>query len=83
MLAAQRSYPGMFSAFCSTDAEALACELVIEVEHPVLGTLIRHGPPVQFSDTPARIATSCLRGDGHHGDLWLTTGFATMRSMIL
>jgi len=57
-------FPGTFSAFCSTDAEALACELVIEVEHPVLGKLIRHGPPVQFSDTPARIATSCLRGDG-------------------
>ena len=40
-------FPGTFSAFCSTDAEALASELVVEVEHPVLGGLIRHGPPVR------------------------------------
>jgi crotonobetainyl-CoA:carnitine CoA-transferase CaiB-like acyl-CoA transferase len=56
-------YPGTFSAFCSTDVEALAAGLVVEVEHPILGRLIRHGATVRFSETPARIETSCLHGD--------------------
>ncbi len=56
-------FPGTFSAFCSTDSEALSAGLVVKVEHPVLGGLIRHGATVRFSETPARIETSCLHAD--------------------
>ena len=55
--------PGMFAAFCSNDEEARNAELVVEVQHPTLGPLLRHGAPVRFSETPARVMTSCLRGD--------------------
>ena len=57
------AYSGMFASFCSRDTEALAADLVVEVQHPTLGPLLRHGVPVHYSETPARIATSCLRGD--------------------
>ena len=56
-------YNGMFAAFCGADTEARRTGLVVEVAHPALGPLIRHGAPVKFSETPARIATSCLLGD--------------------
>ena len=52
-----------FAAFCAGDDDLRATGLVAEVEHPVLGTIVRHGAPVRFSDAPARIASSCLYGD--------------------
>jgi crotonobetainyl-CoA:carnitine CoA-transferase CaiB-like acyl-CoA transferase len=35
---------------------------VAEVEHPKFGTVLRHGPTVQLSETPCRIAPGCLNG---------------------
>jgi crotonobetainyl-CoA:carnitine CoA-transferase CaiB-like acyl-CoA transferase len=57
------AYSGMFASFCSQDGQIRAADLVVEVQHPTLGPLTRHGAPVHYSETPARIATSCLRGD--------------------
>jgi crotonobetainyl-CoA:carnitine CoA-transferase CaiB-like acyl-CoA transferase len=37
--------------------------LVVEVEHPRFGTVLRAAPPVSFSETPGRVAPSCLLGE--------------------
>jgi len=50
------------SAFTCTDEVLLETGLVAEVEHPLFGTVRRHGLPVQFSETPGRLAAGCLRG---------------------
>ena len=51
------------SAFTVMDPVMRETGLVAEIEHPTLGPLLRHGLPVQFSETPGRVGTSCLRGE--------------------
>jgi formyl-CoA transferase len=43
--------------------------LTVEVDHPVFGPIVRHGLPVALSETPGRIAPSCLRGEHTDGIL--------------
>jgi len=50
------------AVFTATDTVIRDTGLVAEIEHPTLGRLIRHGAPVQFSETPGRIAAGCVRG---------------------
>ncbi len=40
------------SEFHCTDPVMRETEMVIEVDHPILGRILRHGIPVRFSDTP-------------------------------
>jgi crotonobetainyl-CoA:carnitine CoA-transferase CaiB-like acyl-CoA transferase len=36
--------------------------LTLEFEHPLFGELVRAAPPIKFSETPARVAPPCFRG---------------------
>jgi crotonobetainyl-CoA:carnitine CoA-transferase CaiB-like acyl-CoA transferase len=62
-------YEGGQSSFTCTDPWLRESGLVVEVDHPTFGPILRHGPLVQLSRTPARIAPSGLRGD--HNDVIL------------
>ncbi len=56
-------FPDGHSAFTVTDPVMRETGLVDEIDHPLFGPLLRHGLPVQFSETPGRLGTSCLRGE--------------------
>jgi crotonobetainyl-CoA:carnitine CoA-transferase CaiB-like acyl-CoA transferase len=65
------------SEFTNTDPVLRETGLVVEVEHPIFGTVLRHGLPWQFSETPGRVAAGCtvgqhtdeiLRGAGYSAD---------------
>jgi crotonobetainyl-CoA:carnitine CoA-transferase CaiB-like acyl-CoA transferase len=51
------------SEFTCTDPELRASGLVVEVEHPRFGTILRAAPPVVLSETPGRVAPSCVLGE--------------------
>jgi crotonobetainyl-CoA:carnitine CoA-transferase CaiB-like acyl-CoA transferase len=51
-----------FSEFTCTEPRLRETSTVIEVEHPLFGKILRAGPLVRFSDTPSRVASSCLKG---------------------
>jgi len=50
------------SAFTSTDPGLRESGLTFETEHPSFGTIVREGLPVTMSETPGRLAPSCLAG---------------------
>ena len=50
------------SEFTLTDPVIRELGFVAEVEHPLLGRISRHGAPIQFSETPGRIAPGCRTG---------------------
>ena len=50
------------SEFTSTDPGLRESGLTFEIEHPSFGTLVREGFPVVMSETPGRLAPSCLTG---------------------
>ncbi len=50
------------SEFTSTDPVLKETGLVAEVDHPSFGRILRHGLPVQFSETPGRLAAGCVLG---------------------
>jgi crotonobetainyl-CoA:carnitine CoA-transferase CaiB-like acyl-CoA transferase len=56
-------------AFTSTDPVLRETGLTIEVDHPAFGSLVRAAPPVSFSETPARVAPPCVRGQHNHAIL--------------
>ncbi|WP_131744907.1 CoA transferase [Frankia sp. Cppng1_Ct_nod] len=66
------------SAFTCTDEVLRETDLVVEVEHKVFGRILRHGLPAQFSETPGRIAPSCLRGE-HNTAVLGELGYAPER----
>jgi crotonobetainyl-CoA:carnitine CoA-transferase CaiB-like acyl-CoA transferase len=51
--------PGTFFA---NDEHARANGLVIEADHPQIGTYLRHGPMIRFDRTPARCGPGSLAG---------------------
>jgi crotonobetainyl-CoA:carnitine CoA-transferase CaiB-like acyl-CoA transferase len=51
------------SEFTCTDPVLRETGLVVEVEHPKFGAILRAAPPVTFSETPGRVAPSCLLGE--------------------
>jgi crotonobetainyl-CoA:carnitine CoA-transferase CaiB-like acyl-CoA transferase len=63
------------SAFTSTDGVLFATGLTVDVDHPLFGHIRRHSPPVAFSETPGRVAPSCLRGE-HNRDILLGIGYS-------
>jgi len=64
------------SEFTCTDKVLRESGLVVEVEHPYFGPILRHAPIVTLSDTPARIAPGCMVGQ--HTEAILTElGYTT------
>jgi crotonobetainyl-CoA:carnitine CoA-transferase CaiB-like acyl-CoA transferase len=51
------------SQFTCTDPVLRETGLVVEVEHPTFGNILRAAPPVVLSETPGRVAPSCLLGE--------------------
>jgi crotonobetainyl-CoA:carnitine CoA-transferase CaiB-like acyl-CoA transferase len=48
--------------FTNTDPVLKQTGLVAEVDHPLFGRILRNGLPVQFSETPGRLAAGCILG---------------------
>jgi crotonobetainyl-CoA:carnitine CoA-transferase CaiB-like acyl-CoA transferase len=48
--------------FACTDPILREMGQVVEVEHPLFGSLLRYAPTAKFSETPARVAAGCLAG---------------------
>jgi crotonobetainyl-CoA:carnitine CoA-transferase CaiB-like acyl-CoA transferase len=55
-------FPDGHPAFIATDEVMLETGLAADVEHPLFGTIRRHGLPAVLSETPGRVAAGCLRG---------------------
>jgi crotonobetainyl-CoA:carnitine CoA-transferase CaiB-like acyl-CoA transferase len=61
-IAVVRAFDASYSEFTCTDPVLRQTEMVIEIDHPVFGAILRAGPALRFSETPSRIAPSCLNG---------------------
>ncbi len=57
------AFDASHSEFTCTDPVLRETGLVVEVDHPTFGTILRAGPPVVLSDTPGRVAAGCLLGE--------------------
>lgn len=68
-VACVRAAETTISEFAASDPHVYAAGLSAEVDHPAFGPIRRHGLPVQFSDTPGRLAPGCLRGQHTHSIL--------------
>jgi crotonobetainyl-CoA:carnitine CoA-transferase CaiB-like acyl-CoA transferase len=55
-----------YQAFTSNDPALRAAGTTVETDHPLHGRLVRFGAPIAFSETPWRLAPSCLRGQHNH-----------------
>jgi crotonobetainyl-CoA:carnitine CoA-transferase CaiB-like acyl-CoA transferase len=55
-------FPDGHPAFIATDDVMLDTGLAADIEHPLFGTIRRHGLPAWLSETPGRLAPGCLRG---------------------
>ena len=55
-------FGGTMSDFTNTNPVIRDCGLVGSVEHPIFGSILRHGVPVKFSDTPGRLEPGCRVG---------------------
>lgn len=53
---------GTMAEVTCTDAELRENGQTAVVDHPLFGTIVRHGVPVRFSRTPGRLAPGCLLG---------------------
>ncbi|PXX01660.1 CaiB/BaiF CoA transferase family protein [Mycolicibacterium moriokaense] len=62
------------SEFTNTDAEMRRAGLVSEVDHALFGRMTSHGPPVRFSDAPARVAPAAAMGQ-HTRHILATAGY--------
>ncbi|MDQ1433099.1 MAG: hypothetical protein QOF40_3701 [Actinomycetota bacterium] len=61
-VACVEAFDASHSEFTCTDPVLRETGLVVEVEHPLFGTILRAGPPVALSETPGRVAPGCLVG---------------------
>ena len=55
-------FPDGHPAFIATDEAIFDTGLAAEIQHPLFGTIRRHGLPAMLSETPGRIAPGSLRG---------------------
>jgi crotonobetainyl-CoA:carnitine CoA-transferase CaiB-like acyl-CoA transferase len=51
-----------YPEFTCTDPVLRETGLVVEVDHPTFGPILRAAPALRFSETPTRVAPSCLVG---------------------
>ena len=63
-----------YQAFTSNDQALRAAGTTVEADHPLHGRLVRFGAPIVFSETPWRLAPSCLRGQHNH-DVLASLGY--------
>ena len=52
-------------AFIATDEAIFEAGLAADIEHPLFGTIRRHGLPAVLSETPGRLAPGCAPGPAH------------------
>ncbi len=76
------AFGSTLSEFTNTDPVLRETGLVAEVEHPFFGRILRHGLPVQFSETPGRLAPGCLRGQ-HNRTIMTELGYGPERIAAL
>lgn len=77
-IACVQAFEASHSEFTCTDRVMRDTGLVVEVEHPTFGKILRHGLPVTMSETPGRPAPGCVLGQ--HVDSILTElGYPTDR----
>jgi crotonobetainyl-CoA:carnitine CoA-transferase CaiB-like acyl-CoA transferase len=70
------------SEFTCTDLVLRETGLVVEVEHPLFGRILRHGAPVAFSETPPRLEPGSLVGQ-HTEELLREIGYDADRIVDL
>jgi crotonobetainyl-CoA:carnitine CoA-transferase CaiB-like acyl-CoA transferase len=63
------------AAFTSFDPVLRETGLSIAFDHPTFGELVRAAPPVDFSETPGRVAPPCFRGQ-HNRAVLAELGFS-------
>jgi crotonobetainyl-CoA:carnitine CoA-transferase CaiB-like acyl-CoA transferase len=61
--------------FTTHDPVLRATGLTVTFEHPLFGEMVRAAPPVAFSETPARVAPPCLRGQ-HNREILTELGYS-------
>ncbi|TPG36558.1 CaiB/BaiF CoA transferase family protein [Mycolicibacterium hodleri] len=61
--------------FTSFDPVLRETGLTVAVEHPLYGEIIRAAPPIAFSETPARVAPPCVRGQ-HNRSILAELGYS-------
>ena len=61
-IAVVKAFEATYSEFTCTDPVLRESGMVIEDDHPVFGRILRAGPALRFSETPSRMAPSCLNG---------------------
>jgi crotonobetainyl-CoA:carnitine CoA-transferase CaiB-like acyl-CoA transferase len=61
-VACVEAFAASHSEFTCTDPVLRETGLVVEVDHPLFGPVLRAGPPVALSHTPGRVAAGCLVG---------------------
>jgi crotonobetainyl-CoA:carnitine CoA-transferase CaiB-like acyl-CoA transferase len=61
--------------FTSYDPVLRETGLTVTFEHPLFGEMVRAAPPVSFSETPARVAPPCLRGQ-HNREILTELGYS-------
>jgi crotonobetainyl-CoA:carnitine CoA-transferase CaiB-like acyl-CoA transferase len=61
--------------FTTYDPVLRATGLTVTFEHPLFGEMVRAAPPVAFSETPARVAPPCLRGQ-HNREILTELGYS-------
>jgi crotonobetainyl-CoA:carnitine CoA-transferase CaiB-like acyl-CoA transferase len=67
--------PDGHPATASTDPVMLDTGLVVEIDHPLFGTIRRHGLPAVLSDSPGRTDPGCVRGQ-HNRTILAELGYA-------
>lgn len=61
-VACVQAFTASHAEFACTDPVLRETGLVVEVDHPSFGEVLRHGLPVTFSETPGRAAAGCVLG---------------------
>jgi crotonobetainyl-CoA:carnitine CoA-transferase CaiB-like acyl-CoA transferase len=61
-IACVQAFEAGHSEFTCTDPVMRETGLVVEVDHPLFGPILRHGLPATFSETPGRVAPGSLIG---------------------
>ncbi len=74
-IACVASFDASHSEFTCTDPVLLETGLVVEVDHPELGPILRHGLPVAYSETPGRAAPGSMVGQ-HTDQILAELGYA-------
>jgi crotonobetainyl-CoA:carnitine CoA-transferase CaiB-like acyl-CoA transferase len=77
-VACVEAFGASHSEFTCTDPVLRETGLVVEVDHPLFGPILRAGPPVGLSETPGRVAPGCLVGQ-HTESILAELGYAPER----